>query len=212
MRTITNVVSFALAACLAVAAPAGRAQVPTDPDLVADLLTFDQDGHEILRVVATGDAPGLPRGVPSRAELWHVAGPQAAPRPLSLRVTTARDPRAVTSFTRGARLDLTCAQSLAPSDWRPWSPEQNVRGVLYRAPDPDGVDRAVGLYLEYDTAGRLTAASWYRVSVRADGAAFGRLARDMAFSPVTDAYGRPSVDPRDIAAGAWHASAVLPVP
>lgn len=212
MHITRHAVSLALTAALALAAPAGRAQIPVNPDHVADLLAFYQDGREILRVVATGDAAELPAGMRPRTELWHAAGPQAAPRSLSLRAASARDSRAVGDFTRGARLDLACAQALAPADWRPWSPGMNARGVLYRAADPDGVDRAIGLYLEYDAAGRLTAASWYRATVRADGAAFGRLARDMAFGPVTDAYGRPSTDPNDIAPGAWRASAVLAAP
>ena len=189
-------------------APMNERQCPTDPDKVALISIFDQNMNPIIHVVSVGaDIPSGISGINARTEYWYTNTTSTPSLTgLTMSVSYATSQRQLDDFVSGWTLCITCAQLIGTSNWSTWTSGTNSAGTLFRASDPTGNDRYMGLYLEYSTNGRLGSYAFYRMTLLTDGFAYTTAAPPTSFNAMT------TTDPTTMDAGTWKYSLIVSPP
>jgi hypothetical protein len=185
-------------------------QIPIDPDY-AMLLTFTDDSVNtgVVKVVATSDLSTLPTGFSARTEYWYATSTTAgATHDLTMTLATTQSSSAISDFVSGLTLSKELVQDIDQSDWSEWTTGDNSTGMLWKADDPDNTGEQIGLYLKYDSSGRLSDIAWYRETLNSNGTVFLTTPAELTFTPVLH-NGNPSANPNHIYAGTWYFSKMI---
>jgi hypothetical protein len=188
-------------------------QIPVDPDNAATLIWFEQtidnSRCEITRVLATGTLQST--SYQQKTESWYM-GSSALTASADVTMTSI-ETKAVTKvgeFIDGATAVIVADQHEGKSNWAVWTTGDNSSGTLFMAPDPDGLETYIGLYLEFDAAsGQLASVAWYRTVMEKAGTVFATTPTSLTFWPVL-VSGVASTNPNNMAEGAWSYSKVVP--
>lgn len=185
-------------------------QIPIDPDY-ALLLTFTDDSVNtgVVKVVATSDLSTLPTGFSARTEYWYATSTAAgATHDLTMTLAKTQSSSAISDFVSGLTLSKELVQDIDQSDWSEWTTGDNSTGMLWKADDPDNTGEQIGLYLKYDSSGRLSDIAWYRETLNSNGTVFLSTPSELTFTPVLH-NGNPSTNPNHIYAGTWYFSKMI---
>jgi hypothetical protein len=109
----------------------------------------------------------------------------------------------ISSFVGSMSLQFNVGQ--APSWTRGTYSPTAARAQLYQATDPDDGTKKIGLLLEQNTSGQLTAVTWYKT--QSASSIFATTPSSLSFTQVTDSRNNPSTDPNNIGGWTWYYTA-----
>lgn len=183
-----------------------RRQIPVDPDKVMLIQFSDGNDNPLIRVVVTGEElPAGWTGLTTRTEYWYtITTSPPSLSELNMTIQSTTDQRAADDFIDGWTFSLSCGQLQGIANWPAWSSGINNSGTLLQTPDPSGSDTYMGLYLQYQSNGKLTKYAWYRLTLLTDGYAYELTSPPSAFTALN------STDPNTMESGSWYYSTLLP--
>lgn len=178
-------------------------QLPVDTGVVTEIW-FTASSTQFIRVVAMNDVNE--GAFEDDTEYWYTSGNLALSGISTLTMASQADTfdeEDIEDFIGQFSLAFEHEQSIGTGGWTEGTRSPTgAQARLYKATDPDNVNRQIGLLIEMNSNDDLTAITWYKRENT--GTIFASTPSTLSFTLVTDGMDNPSVDPTDIANETWY--------